>query len=193
MGQLGSAIDSALTRRGTNAREGQENTQSGIANSAAGLYNSYAPTAQSQFNFAGLSEPQRQQLIGHIVNLSNPNNFWGMAQGVGNQARQNGLQNANYAAGMWGQNSGAAMGARAAGINVGTGAQNSFLSQLHSPQNQQQLYQTGLTALNGAANPSTNILAQLASLVYGQPQIQTGPGLGDLLGQVAGQVVAKKA
>lgn len=190
MGQIISALKAGFTPPGTAAKEGQEATQSGVSNGAAGIFNNYLPTAKSQFNFAGAMEPQRQQLWQHLFNLSNPANWAGMASAYGNQARQNGVNNANYANTIFGQNSGAAKGALWSGINAGTQAQNDMLANLWSPQSQQQNAGNLLSMANTSLTPSANILQQLGSLVFGQPPVQVGQGLGQTLAGLAPSLVA---
>ncbi len=184
---IGSFAKSILTPGGTAARQGQENTQSGVAQGAAGLYNSLVPTAQNQINYGAMLEPQRQHLISQMFQFADPSRYAGMAGAIGRQATQAGLQQARTAGNQYGPNSGLAAGLTAQAVNNGTHAQNAYLAHLYDPQTQQALLEHLLGTVTQGQNPTAlQNLGGLAGQVYGQPQIQVGQGLGSILGSVAG-------
>lgn len=184
-------IQSLLTPSGTNARLSQESKQVKLGNDAAALWDQLFPNLKSQFSFMANLEPFRQSLVNRILNLSNPASYQHMAASVGNKARAKGLANANYAAGLYGQDSGIAKGAAIRGINMGTQAENDFLTELFNPQHQVALAGQGLNAINNSA-PALGPAGSLFGMVQGQKPVTVGPGFLDyaasfLGGQPAGR------
>ena len=190
MGGIGSAIQSAFTPSGTNALQGQEATQRGVTNDAAQLLASLFPTLQKQQAFANSLEPGREADINRMLMLSSPGNDQARAQLYNNAAYSNAAQASKQADQA---NAGAGLSpAYTAGENQGitnaaANSANQYQQMLNSPQYHLQQAQTLLGQIAGANNlPGASQLNDYAGLVYGAPKIQLQPGLGSILGTLAG-------
>lgn len=179
-------MSSIFTAPGTNQRDQQNQQYLNVGSDASSLLAQLMPLLQQQQGFAAGLEPQRQSLINQFLQTLNPSNYNSMAQTVGNQAMSQAQDRARYAGGMFGANSGAAKGAWNQGLNSATSARNTYLANLWNPQNRQQQLGAGIGMIGSSATPGLQNFGQLASTVYGQPQIPVGKGFGDILGGLAG-------
>jgi hypothetical protein len=191
MGGIGSAISSAFTPAGTNARESQVNQQHQAGGLLLGGMQGLAPYLQNQQNYFNSQLPGMQNAVSQLGNLTTQggrdqqSNYMlhnlqgqaqnataqGLAQFAGNPALQQGyaLSNMNSANQQAGQ----------------------YAQQLNSPQGMQQALQAYLGGMGslGAAQPNYGGLAQLASGINGQSPVQVGQSpLTSLLG-LAGSAV----
>lgn len=178
-------MSSIFVAPGTNAREGQEAQQAAVGSDAKSLWDKLFPTLKNQFGYMASLEPTRQAMTNKILAMANPAVYGGIAAGIGNRARSTGMDNANYAAGLYGADSGIAKGAAVHAINSGAQAENDFWSHIMDPATQQQIYGGAISAINGST-PALGPAQALYGMVQGQHPITVGKGFGDYLAPIAG-------
>jgi hypothetical protein len=179
-------LDSLFTPPGTNRRNSQldqQHTASGYSSNLLpgefnyqqqlqGFRSSQLPTAENAVNSLGqwTTQQGRDQESNAYTNWAQAAARSRAAQGysgfAGNQSLQQGygLDQMNQA------NSQSAQ----------------YQGQINSPEAQQAALQAYMGGLN-ALSPNYNGLSQLTGNVYGQPTVPVGQGIGDFLGNLAGQ------
>lgn len=187
---LGSAIGSLFTPPGTNARNAQEEGQQGVANSANKWLPDFSNLVGSQAKFASMLEPIRQHLLTHFFSQYDPSNTTGQLDQYQNQARDsfaNSARDSGIALQGLGYGSGAVQGATQDAANQTAMATNKYSAYLNSPEYQAQSLQSILPLLTSSqSSPGLQGLSQLASIIYGQPQVQVGQGLASFLAPALG-------
>ena len=183
MSSIGSAIQSAFTPHGTNAADAQQAKQAGLTSDYAALLQQLFPSLQQEQNFSNSLVPQQEADASRMLMLASPGNQQARTQLVNNAAYSNAAQAAQQA-----DQSDAAAGlspAITAGQNQGIA--NHYQQMINSPQYQLSQAQNLMGQLSQAQQlPGMGELQQLTSGIYGAPQVQIQPGLGQFLGSIAG-------
>jgi hypothetical protein len=194
MSSLGSALQSLFTPSGTNAQQGQQGRQGSAASQASQLLNDLFPSLTQEANYAGSLEPQREADINRAIMLSSPGNaqartaiYNASAQAnAANAAKQAALQDQSQ-----GLSPGFSAGQNAAIQNDAAAAENAYQQNQLSPQAALANANSALGAVSsGMAMPELPALSGLSGVVYGQPKIQVGQGLGGMLGGLAGDYLS---
>jgi hypothetical protein len=187
-------VNSALTPSGTNAKRSQESQQKDVANGAADALGNLKGTLTDESNFAAAQEPARQGAIKRLLMLSSPGNNAARAQIYKNQAYGNAAQSAqlssaaNHNAGI---SDAYSAGQNQAIANNAADASNTYQANLSSPDAMSKQAQSLLAQYQQAMGmPALTDYNSLANLVYGRPQVMVQPGLGSLVGQVAGDYLS---
>lgn len=185
------SIESILTPPGTANRVNQDNRNSQFASGVAGLGTSLIPGIQNQINFSNSLEPGRQSAIRNAMLLAQPGTQAALADKSVGQINTNladtisNLKNQYSSAGL---SAGALAGGIGDATNAATEAKNAATTAQFDPAVKLKLQEqlAGL-ASQGQQSPQAGLLAQLGSLIYGQPATHVGTGLGDILGGALGQ------
>jgi hypothetical protein len=183
-------MSSVFTPPGTNAASSEQARQWNAAADSGQLLNDLFPSLQEEANYAGSLEPQREEDINRAMMLASPGNAQARTSIYNAQVEANANQAAQQAAlqdQAQGLSPGYQAGANSAIQNAAAAAENQYAQQQLSPQQALANAQTELGAVsNGMAMPELPALSGLTGLVYGQPKVQVGQGLGGFLGGLAG-------
>ena len=178
-------MSSIFTPPGTNAAQGQENTDQSAQNTSLGMLNAYAPLFNSQTALQSSQLPTAQNAITGLGQFTN--------QSGRNQMSSSFLQNARgqaqtAAAETPGQFAGNPALAQAYGLRAYNGANqsaNQYAQQINSPQGEASAYNSYLGGLQSQA-PNAQTASELTQGVYGSPKVQVGQGLWGTLASLAG-------
>ncbi len=188
-------MSSAFVRPGQSAANQQAAQQGLVAKGAAGILGSWNGLVQNQANYAAGLEPQRQRAVGQLIHSFSPQAGHAAAASQKNAAFAN-LQRAVNQARVSGAGFGPGFmqGNQLALSNQAAQQANQIDQQYASPQYQQQQLGQLLSVLNQAQElPGLGAYSGLAGLVYGQPPVQVGAGLGDIAGGLLGQSIGAGA
>lgn len=191
MSWLSSALESALTGAGTNARRGQENQIKDLAGQLAKLFNANYGNANAQIGRQGATldstYQQLQQFLGTLGQGGTNARIANFNANADSQAAQDQAATAREL-GNAGLGDGAILGANRRSRNAAASAKNGFFAQEYDPTNIANRLQAGQNAAGNWMNMSNspmNSLLQLFGGVNGQQPVQVQPGLGQQLGQLA--------
>jgi hypothetical protein len=174
---------SAFTPPGTNARRQQEKDQGKFAHYAQDL-------APGEYDYLKGAQQYRAQHWGDTTAALDT-----LAKGTtqkGRDEQSSWFQNtqtagardmAGHAGAMFGGNPDLAQGFGLDQMNQANSRSAQYQGYLNSPEAESQAMNAWLQGVNGVTN--YNGLSQLGGLVYGQPQVNVGAGLGDFLGSAA--------
>lgn len=167
-------LSSVLTAPGTNAANTNRDRQSSVQKAAGNVLPDLEQILQSQFAFAKLLEPLRQQITQMLIEQSTP----GGQQRTADRYRTGALSGATDAANykrrrlsQGGMGIGAQQGADVEAYNNAQRDANNFQAGLSDPNRL-----TGvLQGISGAMQPpSLDSLGQTANVIYGRPAPQVG-------------------
>lgn len=208
---IADAFKNAFTAPGTNARKSQDRRNSQIARGGADLFEAIQPILKDSFGslsgqrqFADSLEPGRRLAISNnifnLANMMNNGSARASASRLGQEALYSGMDTYRNTVA---SNPGISESLRNALLldaqNRRADAEGRAYGEFMDPDGQAARRQQILGALLGLYNASTaspqmnvirdlsNLASMFGGLVYGQPQTMVQPGLGEVLGQVAGQ------
>lgn len=195
----GSGHASAQTKRNANVAS----QFTGILDNLVPLIGRAITPIGQQLDFAQGMEPGRQRFISNnissLMSMLGSNYDNSVASRMGNNAFNSGISTMNnMLASSPGMSGSMQRGLLLNANNQRANASAQALAALADPNARLQRQQgiiNGINALYGASvnSPQMQILGNLMNtsnqaggMIYGQPQVQQGPGLGDVLGQAAG-------
>lgn len=190
-------IQSALTPAGTNARQSQVDQQKNATQGAQNALTYLNPLMGQQAGFASSLEPGREADVKRMLYLSSPGNTQAREAIYARTAASN--------AGLASKEAGASESAQGlspsyqagndvAEANNAASASNAYDQQLESPEYQLQQanslagqYQTDMGI------PSQSAYNSAVNTIYGRPQVPVAPGIGSVIGGIAGKVAGDYA
>jgi hypothetical protein len=178
-------MSNIFTPPGTSQRNSQVDRQSGASTQLSGLLPGETAYQQQLQNFRSSQLPNLEQGVqnAYYNTTQGGRNAQVAAYGAQQQAHANsaaGQANAEFAG-----NPTLAQGYQLDQQNQANQATNNYAGYVNSPQEQNSAWGQYLNA-NQAASPNYSGATQLASGVYGQPQVPVGQGLGGFLGEALG-------
>lgn len=190
-------IQSALTPAGTAARQSQVDQQKQATVGAENALGYLSPLMGTQAQFASGLEPGREADVKRLLYLSSPGNTQAReavyartaASNAGLAAKEAGA--ASTAAGL---SPSYTAGNNTAIANNAAEQSNAYDQQLESPEHQLQQAQ-GLASQyqSDMGLPSQNAYDNAVSTIYGRPQVPVQPGVGQILGGIAGKAAGDYA
>lgn len=190
MSELGSALTSAFTPPGATAASNEQQRQGQVGSDASKILDDLFPSLGQEANYAGSLEPEREQDINRALMLTSPGNAQARTSLFNASANANAAQAQKQAA-LADQAGGLSpsfeSGQNQAISNAAAQAENAYQQQQLSPQQSLANANSALGAVaSGMAMPELPTLSGLGGLIYGQPKVQVGQGLGGVLGGLAG-------
>lgn len=177
-GALGAGLVSNLFGGGSGASQAtsQQNDQYGVGKDVKKhLWKWALPQAENSLKFMSSIDPMRQQMVSHILTMANPESYMGQAQNVGDMARSAAMNQARYAQGMYGADSGLAKGAFTHAVNAGTQAQTDFLRSLWDPSHQMAMANNALGSANAYGQGVLNNVGSVYDMIQNQRMSTPGP------------------
>lgn len=183
--------ESIFTPPGTNDRRDQVNRQASVGSLGTDLVNIIAPGVKKQAEYANSLQPALQANVDDAILSMQPGNLAATAErkaGAIGGATQDAVRDIGLGLKSQGLSEGAIAGAAADITNQGTEQQNEARSEQYDPQRMNALRAQIIQMITGMQTlPSMNALAGASSMVYGQPTVQVGQGIGDVVGGMLGQ------
>lgn len=190
-GSLVSAIQSAFTPAGTNARRDQEAGQKSVADQAREIAQRSGANYDSVLKYLQSKQGNVQGGIDALGRMTTLGGLRDQALRAGNTARSQAMSQQvplQYAG-----NPALANAYRGRAMNAATGMQNQALRDSTSPMAQTQALMQLLQAMSSYQNNAYTPYGQASGLVYGQPQVQVQPGLMDQIGPIIGMLAGGKS
>jgi hypothetical protein len=185
-GFISSALQSAFTPAGTNARRDQEAGQKSVADQARDIAKRSGTNYDSVLKYLQSKQGNVQGGIDALGRMTTRGGLRDQALRAGSTARGQAMSSQvpiQYAG-----NPALANAYRSRAMNAATGVQNQALQNSTSPLAQTQALMQLLQAMNSYQSQSYAPYGQAAGLVYGQPQVQVQPGIMDQLGPIIGAI-----
>lgn len=188
---IGSAITSALTPAGTNARRKQEAGQQKVGDLANQIAGQEGQRYKSALDYNYTMDPYLRNALRSMGYSTTQAGLRQQAIGAGNQARAQAMSQSvpmQYQGNPWMANA-----YRAQQMNQAQDQTNSALFNAYSPQARNQALMSLLQAQNAYAGQYGNSFNSSAGLSFGQPQVQVQPGLMDMVGGAIGNWAGNQA
>ena len=179
-----------MAGQGSGYADEQNKNQSAISESMMKILPQLQQLLAMQSKTGTQYEQTRQTAIQQLVNALNPANAAAQDQVAKNAAGAN-YANASKQAGLQaaaaGGSSAMVTGAQKSMLGQGARAQTAIDQNSINPHTQSSRIGAWVDSLSQAQKmPALSDFQTLASTVYGQPQVQVQPGLGSIIGSVAG-------
>ncbi len=191
---FGSFWESVFTKPGTNDRRDQENRQASVGEVGTDLVNIIAPGVKKQAQYANSLQPALESNVNDAILSLQPGNLAANAErnaGAIGGATEDAIRDVGLGLRSQGLSEGAIAGATADISNQGTEQQNQARADQWDPQKINAIRAQVIQMITGMQSlPSMQGLSGASNLVYGQPQVQVGGGIGEIVGAGLGQWAA---
>ena len=188
---LTDAIQSAFTRPGTNDRNDQVQRQTGLANQAGQMADMAGQNYLGAMKYAQSLDPQIQGVLSMLAKSASGSGLMDQAIAGGNRAK---AQAMSQGIPLMAQNNPAlAQAMQLMNLNKAQDATNQNIFAALDPQKKQQMLLMLMQALGQYKNSAGNDFSRAASTVYGQPQVQVGGGLMDMIAPFLGNMYGQQS
>lgn len=184
-------FESIFTPPGTNARRDQEKRQTSVAGVGTDLVSIIAPGVKKQAEYANTLQPALEANVNDAILSLQPGNLAADAErkaGAIGGATEDAIRDVGLGLRSQGLSEGAIAGTAADISNQGTEQQNQVRAEQWDPQRLNAIRGQIIQMITGMQTlPSMQALSGASSMVYGQPAVHVGQGVGDIVGNVLGQ------
>jgi len=192
VGFISDAINSAVTPRGTNAAQGQQDQYNNAQNIFSGALGNYSKLLNNQIGTANSLYPQYTDALNSSLSSLGQPAVDANVRSYSNNANENAFHQGmlqNLFARAQGEGSGVTQGQDQGAAQQAAIASNNYNAQLNSPQAHAQRYNMIMDLLQKGMSPTAISGAlQLSSGVYGAPRVQVQQGIGSSLGSLLGGI-----